>query len=318
MVDDPEREKLTDTASEIISKNKKRAEPFAHWLFEKHYSGKRLSSLELALRRPGKFFQSRYFQKRDPLGSIKSVTVTGDTLLVDPRDYDGSFLYFSGILFPPEWPLIDFLIRVVSPQTTFWDFGASYGFFSSLAARLGAVEVVAIEPNPERQQSLRALCELHPSMRLVPVMVADEDEDGSTLYVPQGHSGGASMTVPTGDFETHPVTKQSVSTFRVDNPPVGESVIAKLDVEGAEALILPELLNLLDPIDGLIIMEHHFRGVHAEASHAALELVRAANWETFAINPNGDIQPVHDEVNQTQSASGARPSYTNLVLRRQH
>lgn len=139
----------------------------------------------------------------------------------------------------------------------FLDIGANQGIYSlCAAANRHCVHVFAFEPNPGTfsylARNIRANKE---EGRITPIAAAIGDpEDGlATISVPDGHSGAASM-FGTGRQISVPIV--SAATLReIFDKAQGAPIVAKIDVEGAETLVLSALRSagLLEAIDAIII-----------------------------------------------------------------
>ena len=74
-------------------------------------------------------------------------TFWGQNLLLPISDENAVLIYYCGSLGFGESAFTRFLIENTSKNDVFYDIGANYGYYSSLASTLGA-EVHSFEPNP--------------------------------------------------------------------------------------------------------------------------------------------------------------------------
>jgi FkbM family methyltransferase len=158
-------------------------------------------------------------------------------------DYLQQQIFFDGYY---ERPLVEWLKRTLGPDDVFWDVGANIGAISLVAARL-CQRVVAFEPDP------RSLVKLERNIaanRLTDVEIVagalGVEAGSATLYQSaELNTGMTSLVAGRGEV----VGQQRVKVFRADDliaarPELAPTVM-KLDVEGAEHLVLGGAPNLL-------------------------------------------------------------------------
>jgi len=152
-----------------------------------------------------------------------------------------------------------------------WDVGAHFGYHSLGFAALGA-QVVAFEPNPHNAARLRANLARNPRLagrvRVRPEALANIDGpiqfvQSADLAETSSGSHLADAVAPAPDFiyenfERVPVTGARADTLLASGeaPPA----VMKIDVEGAEQLVLEGARGLLLRHKPLLLMEvHHIR-----------------------------------------------------------
>lgn len=119
----------------------------------------------------------------------------------------------------------------VNPGDTFLDVGANVGYYSMWAAAHGC-KVIAFEPNPECAARIRwAAADNGFDIEIEEVALSD-DQGEAVLWIPTGHSGGASIAGPTsGNGEMVNVPKWPLDDIhRIERG----QVVMKIDAEGAE------------------------------------------------------------------------------------
>jgi FkbM family methyltransferase len=141
------------------------------------------------------------------------------------------------------------------PGAVFYDVGGGFGFYSSLAARLGA-QVFAFEPDEENAKSLRRHAELNaltPKIEIVRLAVLAAS--GVTHFKPapqeRGHGNGQ---VPEGREQAITVHCTSLDDFVVLNPLPN---LIKIDVEGSESEVLKGAEELFERCRPSVICEAH-------------------------------------------------------------
>lgn len=179
--------------------------------------------------------------------------------------------------------------RVVSeyfkPGKTFYDVGGGIGFYSLVAARLGA-QVFTIEPDPKSlgwiERNAR-INNLDGKIHLMPL--AANSYTGTMLMEPsdtvRGHGHGHSQevfgTAPAKCFETKCTT---LDDFARENPPPD---LVKIDVEGCEAAVIRGAEWLMREVRPSIVCEIHTPELAAEVS----EIVRARNYRIEWLDDEG-------------------------------
>lgn len=131
------------------------------------------------------------------------------------------------------------LLNNLTPRTFFVDVGANTGYYSFIATQV-ARKTLAFEPNPNYVELLHKTNDLtNLGVTIIPKALSNR-EGKVTLNIPGQFEGSASIV--TQDFGKH----YSVSSFEVDTTtldkaiaplPVQDSLMIKVDAEGAEELI---------------------------------------------------------------------------------
>jgi FkbM family methyltransferase len=181
-----------------------------------------------------------------------------------------------------------------------WDVGAHRGLFSLMCARNGAERVLAIEPSAANLGALREHLAANPALgrRIEILHAAISDRDGEIEFVvndtdgavcqiradgvtPYDHGSSASHgTVPSWTLDS--------LLARRTSPPV----LVKIDVEGAEGLVLRGATRLLSEHRPAVLMEVH----NASAGRASIELLTRAGYRSSQIGMNGRLAPVPENL----------------------
>jgi FkbM family methyltransferase len=168
----------------------------------------------------------------------------GRRLNLDPRSRTELLAYWTGVY---DDHVIAELIRVITPGSTVLDIGANIGWYTIAFARAAQrnCKVVAFEPIPanvKRLQQNIAANSVHAQVEVVPVALSDTagqrvafsvetdggSETGNAIMVGAldgGHTANAYATTATLD--------EYIERYPIDCCP-----IIKIDVEGAELLVL--------------------------------------------------------------------------------
>jgi FkbM family methyltransferase len=152
---------------------------------------------------------------------------------------------FIGYYEAQETRIIKSLLK---PGDTFVDVGANWGCLSLVAADSVGTQgrVVALEPHPghyailEANRSLNrmdqmtclriAATDARGEMTLADFHEAEADNRGTSRLVPQANSSHRTFSVPTDRLEA-----------MLDSQGIDQVDLLKIDIEGAEALVLPTL-----------------------------------------------------------------------------
>jgi FkbM family methyltransferase len=142
------------------------------------------------------------------------------------------------------------LMELTRPGDVIIDIGASIGYFSILCASLGA-EVHAFEPEPESADQLERSLQLNRfESRLVVNRLAVADRRGSLPLhrSPGGAQTGNSSLLPLAHLSNGPAFSVEAETLDqyVEARQLRKVRTLKIDVEGAENLVLAGASGLLD------------------------------------------------------------------------
>jgi len=168
---------------------------------------------------------------------------SGARLSVHLNDYNGRMLFFFGTVDPR---VIGTCQALVQPGDVFLDIGANHGAVGLLCAEKigtkGAVHFV--EPQPELCGKIRAATESVPCSTTIHQIGLLDEEGEFDLRLARRHTGAASLVDQprTSDGSSIRVRVREIDSFldeTVGVKPFG----AKVDVEGAENQILPQIID---------------------------------------------------------------------------
>lgn len=223
---------------------------------------------------------------------------------------------------PPDWNEMQVWRRWLKPGDTFVDVGSNVGTYSLFAADLGAT-VAAVEPGRRALELLRENVALNPTMAITMFdcalgskygsMRMTEDEDTTNHLIGYGCDGGTLVEVRTFD----------------DVAPQGDIAGVKIDVEGAERLVLEGAKDSLSR-GRVKILQLEWNplseSVLGERRDPCSQILREAGYSFFRPDDTGRLHPansagygedifaVHRSVSDQESIfTGADHSYRVVI-----
>jgi len=193
--------------------------------------------------------------------------------------------------------IYDALVKLVRIEgATVWDVGAHIGYHSlAFAALVGpSGHVVAFEPNPHNMERLRQHLgrndDLQERITLMTCALGNVDGEEDFVFSPEvddGRSSGSHLNqafVPEepGAYQSFIQTRVPVvtaDTLLRDKSVPAPSII-KIDVEGAEALVLAGAQHLLRSLRPVLLIEVH----HITAMHDTLNILLRLGYHTSILN----------------------------------
>jgi FkbM family methyltransferase len=255
--------------------------PRGRWRLVKHFLPK--------LRKDGKDLGERIVRTR-----------YGFRYKADLGDWLGQYVYLTGVYEPPTARII---AELLEPGDTFIDIGANSGFFTLLASRrVGhAGRVVSFEPVPSMRNRLLENIALN-NMRNIQVHdVALSNAEGvlPLFEGPEGHKGISSFRHINNSAATIEVKTLPLDTF---SKSLSGVTLVKIDVEGAEQLVLEGMVNIFNNYHPYIVIEitdEYLRAFGHTAAKLAGDLI-AKGYRMYEIDTEG-LVPMR--VNQPASVA---------------
>jgi FkbM family methyltransferase len=155
------------------------------------------------------------------------------------------------------------LASAVTPGSVCYDIGGYRGFFSGVMACQHAGSVSVFEPFPVNQRQIQEMIELNPSLPITLYPCALSDTAGATSFavMPEGSMGKLeesqfdSGDKPSGSITVQVETLDGLIRTR-GLPPAN---LIKIDVEGAELLVLKGAEGLIETHHPVLFIEAHSR-----------------------------------------------------------
>ena len=201
------------------------------------------------------------------------------------EDYLQQRIFFEGYY---EQALIGWLKASLTPTDVFWDVGANVGAVTLVASRLCA-QVVAFEPDP-RTLSLLADNVRHNNRHNIEIVPAALGETPGAAILHQASHLNTGMSSLLTD-RSSAVGQASVAVVQADQlvrnrPEVTPSVI-KIDVEGAEHLVLRGARRLLATGSvRAVIFEDRRSPENQPTNQTAVECLRDAGYRIEPLGPS--------------------------------
>jgi FkbM family methyltransferase len=178
----------------------------------------------------------------------------------------------------------------VVPGQACFDIGAHRGFLSGVMAVAGASEVHCFDPNPENTKQLRSLSELNPELKFVVHEMAVGNHTGTVEFVLMPETSMGKVLKSDFQPEAEGMGKLAVNACRLDDliatgkiPPPG---LIKIDVEGAEELVLEGGAKLFEKHRPNIILEAHSQKIASQC----IRLLKNFGYEVEPLNQQGIAQ----------------------------
>jgi FkbM family methyltransferase len=179
----------------------------------------------------------------------------------------------KGLVFPVHMPQdklmwigtweLDFataLQAAVKPGWICYDIGGYKGYYAGVMALQGAEAVHIFEPMPGNVTSIKKLVALNPDLPIVLEELAVSGSSGETSFkvMPEQTMGKLTESLfQAGEQELHQIEVKSISLddFVANGNP--EPDFIKIDVEGAEELVLNGGIKMLERKKPLLMIEVH-------------------------------------------------------------
>ena len=203
-----------------------------------------------------------------------------------------------------------FLILELHKGDIFVDIGAYYGYYSLLATELvgNKGHVYAIEATPKTFNILAQNAQANDNIIALNYTVSDRNDKVAFYEFNQQYSSHNTLDIHL--LENEEWYKNNIPTkILVDALPIDEIVqehnfiptLIKIDVEGAENLVIRGAQVLLSQYHPMILMKYILNiestNIYAEAARILLHL----GYAPFAILNNGEIERIDDIVAYLQS-----------------
>lgn len=174
------------------------------------------------------------------------------------------------------------LAAAVKPGGVAYDIGSWHGFFAGVMATQGASEVHVFEPLPENAERIRRLIALNPAkaLKLHTCALGETDTEMNLIVMPE--TSMAKLEASTFQSSETSDERVSVKVRTIDSLVAAGEVpppsLMKIDVEGAEAMVLIGARETIQHYRPVIFAEAHSAGLLAQC-------IRLLEAEGYRIEP---------------------------------
>lgn len=198
-----------------------------------------------------------------------------------------------------EYAFAERLARAVRPGDVCFDVGGWHGFFSGVMAASGASAVYTFEPLPENIQRVAKLIELNPSLPIELIRGALSNEVGETDLVVMPDTSMAKLSQSKFQSGLSSGKTLRVRTYMIDElvqtGVVPAPSLMKLDVEGAEWLVLQGAMDVLRRARPHLFLELHTAETRREITATLRDLGYQIKEISAPLESNGDKAVVQVE-----------------------
>lgn len=138
----------------------------------------------------------------------------------------------------PDWDEMNFLLRFLRPEDAFIDIGANVGFYTILASTI-VIEtpILAIEANPRNASVLREQIALNNVGNIRMLETALGDAESTLMFDDCGRETG-SLAHEGVSFQRQIEVRCTLLDTLLAGNALADCIVAKMDVEGCEEMIL--------------------------------------------------------------------------------
>lgn len=197
-----------------------------------------------------------------------------------------------------EAHVTEHLVEQLRSSRCFADVGALVGYYTCLAAKLRPeAEVHAFEMDADNVRLLERNVELNGFDNVIAVEAAVADKAGTLRYAPRSGGGGVFKLASFGT-QLDPSLLRDVATVSLDDHFAGgnDPDLLKIDVEGAEMLVLRGMRRILDQARPRVFVEVHPNTIQGFGSRAddVLDLLESYGYRCRQVSqaPGYPLDPV--------------------------
>lgn len=171
----------------------------------------------------------------------------------------------------------------------------SFGIGQDISFDLALIEkfdlhVYAFDPTPKSSVWI-ANQDLHPNFHYFPVGISDHDGilDFYEL-LGQDMVSFTELRIKGRDnrYISTPLSVQKITSICAKLNHVSIDIL-KLDIEGSEYSVIPDILNSNIEIQQILVeFHHHFNGIQIEETVKAIKLLNQQGYRIFDVSPNGN------------------------------
>lgn len=197
------------------------------------------------------------------------------------------------------------LANAVAPGDVCFDVGGWHGFYGGVMALAGASKVVVFEPLPANCTRIRRLIELNPELPIELIEAAVADRPGRTEFQVMSQESMGKLTE--SPFQPQKASREHISVELVAlddlvaQGRVAPPAVMKVDVEGAELLVLRGAEKMLREYQPTLFLEIH----SPELARDCRNLLEHLGYQIEVMKEEGRIDP---NVSHFFASARARPT----------
>lgn len=160
-----------------------------------------------------------------------------------------------------EFAFANALKSAIRPGDVCYDIGGWRGYFSAVMAMSGAASVKIFEPLPENCAQIRRMLAMNPDLPIELLQLALGTEPGDAEFVVMDQTSMGKLSTSSFQVSQSSGTRIPVRVESIDALVAGGHLpppdMAKLDVEGAECMVLRGALETLRTARPTLLIEAH-------------------------------------------------------------
>lgn len=221
----------------------------------------------------------------------------GKSIILEINDPDA--YNFCRILPNYDVKLTRFFLKNLKHDDIFYDIGANYGLYTYLALEL-CREVHAFEPIPYIIESIEKNTKQEiESRKLFLNNVAISNKNGKTkFYLYKENPGSSSLIMNYLNREDKIVIEVDLITLESYLKTHNCPTFIKMDVEGAEDLVIKGGINFFEDYCPLIVLEVWSTKNNGEISMKAVNLLRTLGYQSYYIDIEGDMHQINGDLSE--------------------
>lgn len=240
-------------------------------------------------------------------GTSKTKLFWGRKIEIPLTDFDSLALRTYGFAggTEAELKLTKFFIKNLKQEDVFYDIGANYGFFTYLAEEL-CQEVHSFEPIPSLSEIIKNNSRNNTRVN----NLAISNQKGVTKLFMSESTGLSTINESATKIHTYSYDQAKEIEVKTDSldaycEKFNKPTILKIDVEGAEGEVVDGATFFLQNHAPVIAMEIWGEGNGGDISKVAVARLRKLGFESYQIEPTGNIQKVEGDITRLIPAMGA-------------
>jgi FkbM family methyltransferase len=175
------------------------------------------------------------------------------------------------------------LRRVPTPIVLSFGLGDDISFDEEIARSYGAF-VYGFDPTPTSLNWI-ATQRIPSNMQIYPIGIANFDGQQQFLLPENDNRGNCSVKAAIGAPVTCEVLRYNSILALLKLPRVD---ILKLDIEGSEYDVIPDVLSSsILPVQLLIEFHHRLHGIHIRDTRKTVQMIQDAGFAIFSVSPGG-------------------------------